>query len=90
MLGQGCLCGGIRLPTNLQGGQYGGEKIAPEEVSYAKNGGGEWMEGWRDPVEVVCVDNAMIVVDKDGHTTEAQSFNTRLSRVTVTTVTAPT
>ena len=25
-----------------------------------KNGGAEWIEGRRKPVEVVCVDNAMI------------------------------
>ena len=29
-----------------------------------KNGGAEWMEGRRKPVEVVCVDNAMMLVDE--------------------------
>ena len=62
MLGQGCLCSGIRLLANLQKeAQYGGEEmVAPKCHTNVKNGGAEWIESRRNPVEVVCVDNAMI------------------------------
>ena len=43
-------------------------RVVPEERrkrhTNVKNGGAEWIEGRRKPVEVVCVDNAMIAGDE--------------------------
>jgi len=41
-----------------------------EHHTNVKNGGAEWIEGRRKPVEVVCVDNAIIsLVDEDNQET---------------------